>query len=189
MFFKTIFPFSGRFPFSIAGVFAVSLALLLIPLTAMQFTDAVQWSVADFLIMGVLLNGMGLLMLAVIKHKRFFARLAGIFTALTVFLLIWVNLAVGLVGSGPHWGNLLYIAVIAEILIGATISGFRIRGMMHTLFAATGILVVIACVQLLAGMEHLPSSLRMEIIGVNGFFAVLLFVCGWLYRVALKEVI
>ncbi|GIV35863.1 MAG: hypothetical protein KatS3mg032_0242 [Cyclobacteriaceae bacterium] len=105
MSFKTIFPFSGRFSFSVAGVFAVSLVLLLIPLTAMQFTDAVQWSAGDFLIMGFLLNGAGLLAIALLRDKRFLTRLAGICTVISVFLLVWVNLAVGLVGSGPHWGQ------------------------------------------------------------------------------------
>ena len=44
----------------IAIVFAVAF-LLLIPLTAMQFTDEVNWTLLDFVTAGVLLLGTGLL--------------------------------------------------------------------------------------------------------------------------------
>ena len=42
-------------------ILAVTGILLLIPFTAMQFTDEVAWSGFDFLVMGVLLIGTGLL--------------------------------------------------------------------------------------------------------------------------------
>ena len=41
--------------------------LLLIPFIAMQFTNEVNWSVFDFLVMGVLLTGVGVLFDVVLR--------------------------------------------------------------------------------------------------------------------------
>jgi hypothetical protein len=41
--------------------------LLLIPLVAMQFTNQVDWSTSDFLIMGILLLGTGLIIEGVFR--------------------------------------------------------------------------------------------------------------------------
>ena len=71
--------------------------LLLIPLVAMAFSDAVQWSVFDFVIMAVLLFflGLGLDLVrfyAASKRQRWL-----LFTLVVLlFLLVWGELAVGL---------------------------------------------------------------------------------------------
>lgn len=79
--------------------------LLLIPLIAMQFTDEVQWSLFDFVIMGVLLMGTGLLCELVLRNvKKFGSRLILCGFILITFLLIWAELAVGIFGT-PFAGN------------------------------------------------------------------------------------
>lgn len=80
-------------------------ALLLIPLIAMQFTNEVNWSVADFIIMGFLLTSAALLLqlvrsLGLSKRTKIGLSLGVIF----LFLLVWGELAVGLFGS-PWAGN------------------------------------------------------------------------------------
>lgn len=71
--------------------------LLLIPLVAMAFSDAVQWSVFDFVIMAVLLFflGLGLDLVrfyAASKWQRWL-----LFTLVVLlFLVVWVELAVGI---------------------------------------------------------------------------------------------
>jgi len=84
---------------SIAGI------LLLIPFIAMQFTNEVDWDIFDFLIMGVLLSGTGLLCELVMRKVE--GRLNRIIicgAVLFVFFLIWAELAVGLFGS-PFAGS------------------------------------------------------------------------------------
>ena len=74
--------------------------LLLIPLVAMQFTSEVNWSTGDFVAAGVLLFGLGLV-LDFVKHKvnnRVHRIIAGIIIVL-LFLLLWMDLAVGLFGA------------------------------------------------------------------------------------------
>ncbi len=79
--------------------------LLLIPLIAMQFTDEVKWTLADFIVMGSLLLGTGLLCEFVIRNVKTFSRRFAICAAiLLVFVLIWLELAVGIFGT-PFAGS------------------------------------------------------------------------------------
>ena len=71
--------------------------LLLIPLIAMQFTEDVNWSIFDFVVAGILLFGTGLVCeLAIRKIKKPQYRIATLIIIVTVLILIWVELAVGI---------------------------------------------------------------------------------------------
>lgn len=79
--------------------------LLLVPLIAMQFTDEVNWSLFDFIVAGVLLLTMGLLCELVLrKVKEIQHRIILCLVILGVLFLIWVELAVGILGT-PFSGN------------------------------------------------------------------------------------
>ena len=79
--------------------------LLLIPLIAMQFTDEVDWSPFDFVVMGILLLGTGLMCEFVMrKIKKTEYRIALVGVVLITFLLIWAELAVGIFGT-PFAGS------------------------------------------------------------------------------------
>lgn len=81
-------------------ILATAAALLSIPFIAMQFTAEVDWDLADFLIMGVLLFGTGTLIEVVLrKVKSITNRLIICGVVLLAFLLIWAELAVGIFGS------------------------------------------------------------------------------------------
>lgn len=74
--------------------------LLLIPLIAMQFSNGVDWKILDFIIMGILLSGTGLLCELVLrKVKSVRGRLLICATVLFAFFLLWAELAVGIFGS------------------------------------------------------------------------------------------
>ncbi len=79
--------------------------LLLLPLIAMQFTNQVNWSLFDFLVMGILLLGTGLtidLILRTVKKKTH-RIILGMFV-LFLFFLIWIELAVGIFNT-PFAGS------------------------------------------------------------------------------------
>ena len=81
------------------------LALLLIPLIAMNYSDEVHWTLIDFVIMGVLLLVAGMWTQRVVKRVKSFPRRATyIILVLLLFLLVWAELAVGIFGS-PLAGN------------------------------------------------------------------------------------
>jgi hypothetical protein len=79
--------------------------LLLIPLIAMQFTNEVDWNIFDFVIMGILLTGTGLLCELVLrKVKSIQNRIIICAAILFIFFLIWAELAVGIFGT-PFAGS------------------------------------------------------------------------------------
>lgn len=80
-------------------VLAVAL-LLLLPLLAMQFTDDVTWTLLDFVAAGVLLLTTGLACEFVLRRvKKIEHRIIIVLAFLTVLLLIWLELAVGIFGT------------------------------------------------------------------------------------------
>ena len=81
------------------------LALLLIPLIAMNYSDEVHWTLIDFAIMGVLLLVAGMWTQRVVKRVKSFPRRATyIILVILLFLLVWAELAVGIFGT-PLAGN------------------------------------------------------------------------------------
>lgn len=69
--------------------------ILMIPLTAMQFTNEVNWNLADFVIMGALLLAAGFTFVALARVvPKKYRLLITILCALTL-LWIWAELAVG----------------------------------------------------------------------------------------------
>lgn len=111
-------------------------ALLLLPLVAMQFTRDVQWTALDFAVMGTMLAiACGAYELgAWISGDRLYRAAFGL-AVLTGFLLVWVTLAVGIIGSENDEGNVLFLGVLATGAIGALFARFRPRGMAIALVA------------------------------------------------------
>ena len=79
--------------------------ILLVPFIAMFFTEEVDWNVPDFIIVGVLLVGIGVAYQLIVTGIKSNTKLAaiGIVLAATM-LLIWAELAVGVFGS-PFAGS------------------------------------------------------------------------------------
>lgn len=74
--------------------------LLFIPLIAMQFTNEVSWSMFDFIVAGALLLITGLACEFVLrKVKKLEYRIIICLVILAVFLLVWLELAVGIFGT------------------------------------------------------------------------------------------
>lgn len=178
----------SKFYQSIAGVALVTALLLLIPLIAMQFSDEVVWTLSDFIIAGILLFGTGFTYKFITRKSSEVAyRVAVGFALLAGLFLIWSNLAVGLIGSEDQAINLLYFGVIVVGIVGAFIARFQPKGLSVTMFAMAATQALIAVIALITGMQQLPASSVVEILGVNGFFMVLFAVSGLLFRYAAQE--
>jgi len=75
----------------------VVIFLLCIPFFAMQFNGSVHWSLGDFILMGLLLMGLGIsitLILNRIKNRK--KSLLYIWMLIILLSLIWSDLAVGI---------------------------------------------------------------------------------------------
>lgn len=167
---------------------SITISLLLIPFIAMQFTNEVNWSVFDFIIMGSLISGTCFLFYIMARRSsNFIFRLATSIAILSSFLLIWVNLAVGLIGSGPNIANLMYIAVFAILIGGTYFSRLAPQRLQWVMFIAASSLFVFAIIQLLAKMYEYPGSSIVEILGVNSFFATLFLCAGLLFRLISRQ--
>ncbi|MEN9703945.1 MAG: hypothetical protein RLZZ209_1373 [Bacteroidota bacterium] len=81
------------------------LLLLLLPLVGMLISDEVNWSLFDFMIMGLLILSLSFGIKQILR-ATFTYKYKALFIALflLVFMLIWVELAVGIFGS-PIAGN------------------------------------------------------------------------------------
>ncbi|QNA90984.1 hypothetical protein G4G28_06560 [Massilia sp. Dwa41.01b] len=74
--------------------------ILCIPAIAMLFTKEVNWGPGDFLVAAVLLGGTGLgLEFATLRLATGKSRVFAGMAILLAFLLVWAELAVGIVGS------------------------------------------------------------------------------------------
>jgi|AntRauTorckE6833_2_1112554.scaffolds.fasta_scaffold01225_8 hypothetical protein len=178
-----------NFSRSIGILALITGGILLIPLIAMQFSTDVDWSLSDFIIMGILIFGTGFTYLFVTRKSEEIAyRVAIGFALFTGFFLIWVNLAVGIIGSEDNLINLWYFGVIVIGLIGGLITRFKAIGMMYTMFSMGLAQALIAVFALLRGMQHEPVSPVTEIVGVNGFFITLFVLSALFFRYAAQEI-
>src|SRR5688572_14590172 len=96
--------------------------ILLLPLVAMQFTHEVVWDETDFIVFGAMLAvACGTFELAARMTGNILYR-AGVGVAVAAaFILVWINLAVGIIGSEDNPANLMYGGVLAVAIAGAKI--------------------------------------------------------------------
>jgi uncharacterized protein YybS (DUF2232 family) len=86
-------------------ILSIVICILFIPLIAMQFTNEVNWSFLDFIIGGLILFSFGLLIdLVFRKVKKSKYKVIIIISLIVILVLIWMELAVGLLGS-PFAGS------------------------------------------------------------------------------------
>ena len=80
-------------------------SLLLVPMLAQLFSNAVQWSLFDFIVMGILLLGLatGITLVYKMRTNKNIRRIL-LLVVLILFFILWAELAVGLFGS-PLAGN------------------------------------------------------------------------------------
>lgn len=173
---------------SIASLALITGLLLMIPLIAMQFSNGVVWTLSDFVIAGTLLFSTGLsYKLMTRKSGQTINRIAIGLALFTGLLLIWVNLAVGIIGSEDNPINLLYFGVIFIGILGAFTGRFRSSGMERTMVAMAFTQAVITAITLIGGFYQSPPSTVFHIIGVNGFFITLYILSALLFRHAAKN--
>ena len=158
------------------GVALAAAFILLLPLLAMQITDEVVWDLADFAVAGALLVGTGLMYGLAAREAGNIAYRAAVGVALAAaLLLVWINLAVGIIGEPDELANLMYIRVLAVGITGAIIARFRPDAMAPALFATALAQALVAVIALIAGLGS-PWSGPGEILALTGLFVTLFLV-------------
>jgi hypothetical protein len=163
-------------------------ALILLPLFAMQVTDQVVWDAVDFAIFGALLVGAGVTYELAARKTGKTAYRAAVGVALAAaFILVWVNGAVGVIGTEGDDANLMYGGVLAVGIIGAIVARFQPDGMARALFATALAQALVAVIALIAGSGSNGPIWPRDILMLTGFFAGLWLTSAWLFRTAARE--
>jgi hypothetical protein len=161
---------------------------LLLPLIAMQVTDEVVWDTIDFAVAGALLFGAcGAYELAARRTGTIAYRAAVGVAVVATLVLIWMNLAVGIIGSEDDPANLMYAGVLAVGTVGALIARFRPQGMAWALGATALAQMLAGLVALLAGLGSGGANWPGAILVLTGIFAALWLASAWLFRKAARE--
>lgn len=154
-----------------------AVALILTPLVAMQFTSEVNWDETDFIVAAIIFGIVGgLIELAVRISSNWYFRFGAMFAVLAGFMVVWANLAVGMIGNEDNPVNLWFGAVLMIAILGAILSRFR----SHALAIAT----------LTAGLTQAAIGLFAGILGTDmrgGIFTIVLS-CFWLIAAALFSI-
>jgi len=161
--------------------------ILLVPFVAMQFDSGVNWSVFDFVLAGGMLFGAGSLFILIARKWNNTLYRLGVAVAVGAgLLLVWANLAVGLVGSEDNPANLLYVGVLAVAGIGALLARFRPQGMSRAMFGAAFTYALVTAVALFVwtptGAAAEPQVHLVNVLVANGVFAAMWAVAGLLFR-------
>ena len=81
-------------------LYSIPFVILSIPLMAMQFTEEVNWTISDFLVMGILLfTTVFTIDFLLKKFKTLKSRLILTVGIVVLLALVWAELAVGIFGS------------------------------------------------------------------------------------------
>jgi hypothetical protein len=162
------------------AVWGTATLMLLLPLFAMQVTDEVDWDAADFIIFGAMLVGAGGTYELAARMTANTAYRAAVGVALAAaFILVWMNLAVGIIGTEDNPANLMYGGVLAVGIIGAVIARFQPVGMARALVATAFAQALVAVIALIAGLGFTFI--------LTGFFVALWLGSAWLFRKAAQE--
>jgi hypothetical protein len=167
---------------SIGRVALGTALLLLIPLTAKLFIADMAWSLFDFVAAGILLFGAGLtfVLLARMGDSAAYRVAVGVAVAAGL-LLVWVNLAVGFIGSEDNPANLLYGGVLAVAIAGALVARFRPPGMARSMFAAALTQFLVPLVAAAIWKPEIDKGM-MQVLVLNTIFAAIWAASGWLFR-------
>lgn len=141
-----------------------AVALILTPLVAMQFTSEVNWDETDFIVAAIIFAIVGgLIELAVRISSNWYFRFGAMFAVLAGFMVVWSNLAVGMIGNEDNPANLWFGAVLLTAICGSILSHFY-KGILPTVMLAAG--TIQAAIGLFAGV--LGADLR------GGIFTIIL---------------
>jgi hypothetical protein len=171
---------------SIVRVALRSGLILLIPLLGNLFVDGWNWSPFDFIVWGALVFGAGLTYELVAKKMSNKAYRFAVGLAVgSAFILIWVNLAVEIIGDNNP-ANLMFFGVPIVGIIGAAIARFQPCGMARALFATALAQALVPVIALMIWNPRVtswaPGVLR--VFGLNTFFVMLFAGSALLFRYA-----
>lgn len=160
--------------------------LLSVPWFMMQVSDEWNWRPESFVLFGAMLaSALGAYELAVRTTGSWAYRAGAAVAIATGFVLVWMNLAVGIIGPEDNPANLLYGGALLVGAVGAAMARLEPRGMaLASLATALALLLVAALAASVWGNE--PPG-RIGILILSSIFAALYLGAAWLFRKAARS--
>lgn len=165
-----------------------TLLLLTIPFVGTRVSDGWHWQPMEFLSVGTILFGLGLLFEWCARRTRQWTYRAALAIAMfTSLVLVWVNIVGHILGAEEEDpANLVYFAEAAMGFAGALIARFRAHGLFHASLAVAGMQAGVTILAHAAGLDPAnsrpPGALVLNLILLAAFS-----VAALLFRKAAKE--
>lgn len=164
--------------------------LLAVPAIAMRVAPeaGVHWTPVDFVVMGAMLAAAcGALELAMRASASWAYRAAAAVAVGTGFLLLWANLAVGLVGGEDNPVNWLFVGVLAVGAGGAILARLKPGRMAMAAVATAAAQLVAAAIAFAATPAAPRPGVPVEIAALFGIFPALWLFSAWLFHRAARR--
>jgi hypothetical protein len=171
-----------RIPWRLVG-WSIPVLLLMVPWLAKA-----PWTAADFIVAGTMFAIVGAAFELAVRASGNRAYRGGAAVGLaTAFLLVWINLAVGIIGNEDNPLNLVFFGVIAIAVAGAIVARFQAEGMARAMSVAGVLQALIGIVVFIlnAGASEPPGAIGLLLL--IEFFALLWFLSAWLFRKAARS--
>jgi hypothetical protein len=174
-------PDRRQIPWRLIG-WAIPVALLTIPWLAHW-----PWSAADFIIAAAMFGIVGGTFELAVRASGSRSYRGGAAVALaTAFLLVWINLAVGIIGNEDNPLNLMFFGVIGAAIVGSIVARFEADGMARAMIVAGVIQALIGIDVYLQGAAATEPPGPIAILMLIEFFALAWFASAWLFRRAAR---
>ena len=147
-----------------------------------------DWDVMDFAIFGAMVVGViGIYALLRRRANNAPYRFALGIALLTAFVLMWVNGAVGIIGSENNDANMLFFGVLGVGFVGALIARFRPQGMSVALVATAAAQAGVAAYAIFNELGASAAIWPRDVLILTGFFVALWLLSAWLFRIAARR--
>jgi hypothetical protein len=170
---------------SIIRLAIVTALILCIPAVVMQWDNGMNWSGFDFVFAGTVIFFTGLAYILISQRstnaKYKWALGLGL---LGMFMDIWVNGAVGIIGDSDI--NALYLAVLAIGFIGAILARFQAARMAWVSYAMAAMQFAIPIIALVMNEPDFSPGI-VPVLALNGGWVVLFIGSGLLFQQAAGE--
>ncbi len=153
----------------------------------MPFTNAFDWDGFDFVAMALLLGGAGTAVeLSASRSRSIDWRAGAGFAVVAAVLLIWINLAAGIIGTEANAMNLLFLVLPAVAFAGSFAVKFSPSAMARVMALSAFALALVPPVAWIF-VPRLPPADIAEALALTCFFAALWLLSAWFFKRAARE--
>lgn len=167
-----------------------ALLMFMLPVVGQATVQGFQWGPMDFLLFAaMLLVTCGLYEVAARISGSIAYRAAAGLVLLSSFALVFINLAVGVIGPEDHPANLMCFAVVGLGLLGALLVRFSPHGMVRVMIgmAVAQLLVCIVAASVAWNTPDFDTDWPLGTVLLSGAVALLWLLAAVLFHLASKS--